>query len=494
MNRWVLRIMNLFSALFGMMSFFPILVVVAQLTYRTLANWSEDAPQITLPEALLTFALLIGMSLIGRFLTYLFDDVLQLKPLPRRLATLVLTVLAGFATRYPAMLIFDGGIIYMMMLLGAIAFWTGSSLYYRTYHQVLNLRSFAATALIYIAVLLFMFSNQCNPFGFTVYAAILLVGVLMMIVAMNQGGIDTMMKLRRHRLDLLPPKIRMYNLKLTALLTCMMMMTAVFYKPLEIGVTFMGKVLRKGLAGLLILLFDDPTADDVVSYDYSVAPEEDDDMSDIDIFADPGKGHIAWDFLLYILLIGAAILLIINLPRIIRALSALIRQLSKRFSAFLHSERTRERISTADESDEYVDVDEVVESIHDDGFSPQTEKRSVAWRNWRHRYRKYNSMEPGEARMRSGYQLMIQWLMIQEVPIKACDTTLDITRTTDLMLDFSSLSPATQQYNLVRYGGVSYDLCNPQELDKLLARMSTTKTASRLSKLALARKLEAMQQ
>lgn len=48
MNRWVLRTLNFFSALFGMMAFFPAIVVTVQLMLMVLANWEPNAPQIQL--------------------------------------------------------------------------------------------------------------------------------------------------------------------------------------------------------------------------------------------------------------------------------------------------------------------------------------------------------------------------------------------------------------------------------------------------------------
>lgn len=494
MNRWVLRTLNLFSSLFSSMLYFPIIVMAVQLTYMTMANWAPDAPRVTVKESLLCYAVIIGVSLLGRWITLLLDDVLHLKPMPRRITTIFLSFGAAYLTWLAATLIVNGFASYVVAIIGLAAFISGSSVYFLTYHQVLTLRNFAVASAVHMLVLLFLYSNECSPFGAGVYAANLLVGLLMMVLAMNQGGIDTMMHMRRHRLDQLPPKIRIYNLKLTVMITGLMMLTAVFYKPLEILVRFTGIMLRKGFAGMLVLLFTDYTSGDVVSYDYSVPWEEDDELdeSSYNLFDNSAEPHIAWEILLYIVLIGAALIVIINMPKILRALRTLFRTFFKWLSEMLHADRRREKIF-ADE--EYVDIDETVESLPDEEIHQQKELRpSAKWRSWRSQYRRYNSMEAGEARMRSGYQLVLQWLDIQEVPVETSDTTLDIVRTTDLTLDFSDLNPATQQYNLVRYGGMDYNLCQPNELDALLSQMAQNRTAPKLSRLARARKEEELRE
>ncbi|MBQ9082978.1 MAG: hypothetical protein IJY28_05700 [Clostridia bacterium] len=489
MNRWVLRTLNLFSALFGMMVFFPAIVVAVQLTHLTLANWAPDAPQILLSEAWWSFGLMIGISLIGRLLTWMLDDLLNLKPVVRRVTTIVLALLTAYATRYPAAWIFDSSVICaVMMIFGFFAFWNGSSLYFRTYHQVLTLRGFIITSAVNACILAFMFGNQCNPFGTVPYALILLIGLLMMVIGMNQGGIDTMMNMRRHRLDQLPPKIRIYNLKLTGLMTGVMLLSVVFYNPLSTVVRFVGILLREGFGHLLMFLFAE-RGNETVSYDYSVPP---DDGGDPPIppssLPDAAETPIVWDILLYSILIAFAILFILFLPKIIRALVRLVRELSKRIKEALHANTKPEKFA----SDEYVDIDETVEALPETFTVEKQEKPSTAWRNWRQQYRKYSVMEPGTQRIREGYRLLKAWLLFQEVPLQPSDTTLDIVRTADLTLDFVDLDPATQQYNLVRYGDVSYDLCNPHELDKLLGRMAQTRVAPKLSRLARIRKEEAL--
>ncbi len=489
MNRWVLRTLNLFSALFGMMAFFPAIVVSVQLTHLTLANWSPDAPQILLSEAWWSFGLMIGISLIARLLTWMLDDLLNLKPVVRRIVTIVLALLVAFAARYPAAWIYDSTVICaVMMIFSFFAFWTGSSLYFRTYHQVLTLKGFVVTAAINGCILAFMFGNQCNPFGAVPYALILLIGLLMMVIGMNQGGIDTMMNMRRHRLDQLPPKIRMYNLKLTGLMTGVMLLSVLFYNPLATVVGFVGVLLREGFGQLLILLLTNRN-NETVSYDYSIPPDTGGDPPvPPPSPSEPKETPIIWDILLYSILIACAILFILFLPKIIRALVHLVRELSKRIKEALHANTKPEKFA----SDEYVDIDETVEAIPETFTVEKQEKPSTAWRNWRQQYRKYSTMEPGTQRIREGYRLLKAWLIFQEVPLQPSDTTLDIVRTTDLTLDFADLDPATQQYNLVRYGDVSYDLCKPHELDQLLGRMAQTRVAPKLSRLARIRKEEAL--
>ncbi len=492
MNRWVLRTLNFFSALFGMMAFFPAIVVVVQLTHMTLANWEPHAPQIQLPQAWWAFGLMIGISLIGRLITWMLDELLHLQPVVRRIVTLILAALAAFGTRYPAALIFEeNAICILMMLFGFFAFWTGSSLYFRTYHQVLTLRGFIVTSAINACILIFMFSNQCAPFSSVPFTLVLLIGLLMMVVGMNQGGIDTMMNMRRHRLDQLPPKIRMYNLKLTGLMTGVMLLSVIFYAPLEAFVRFSGRLLRDGFALILKLLFS-AKPDPGVSIPYDDVSSEVDSELPIDppSAAEPLLTQSFWDVLAYIFVIIAAIIFILYLPKIIRAVTQLVRELSKRLSEMLRANIKREKVS---DSDEYVDVDETVESLPETFVTEKTEKPSAVWRNWRHQYRKYCAMDPGTDRVREGYRLLKEWLVFQEVPLQPGDTTLDIARITDLTLDFADLNPATNQYNLVRYGGLSYDLCDPIELDQLLGRMAHTRTAPKLSRLARIRKEESMQ-
>ncbi len=492
MNRWVLRTLNFFSALFGMMAFFPAIVVTVQLMLMVLANWEPNAPQIQLWQAWWAFGLTIVISLLGRFMTWMLDELLHLPPVPRRIVTVVLAALTAFGTRYPAALIFDeNALCILMMLFGFFAFWNGSSLYFRTYHQVLTLRGFIITVAINICILMFMYGNECSPFSSVPFTLVLLIGLLMMVVGMNQGGIDTMMNMRRHRLDQLPPKIRMYNLKLTGLLTGVMLLSVIFYAPLENFVRFGGRLLRDAFAAILRLLFAS-TPDPGESIPYDDASSEVDKELPIDppSASDPILTQSFWDVLAYIFVAVAVVIFILYLPKIIRALTQLVRELSKRFSEMLRANAKREKFSG---SDEYVDIDETVEALPETFTTEKNEKPSTVWRNWRQQYRKYCSMEPGTGRIREGYRLVKEWLLFQEVPLQPGDTTLDIARTADLTLDFADLNPATAQYNLVRYGGLSYDLCNPLELDQLLGRMAHTRTAPKLSRLSRLRKEESMQ-
>ena len=154
---------------------------------------------------------------------------------------------------------------------------------------------------------------------------------------------------------------------------------------------------------------------------------------------------------------------------------------SQSVSEWLHRAHTR---APQPGSEEYTDADETVAAAPDG--APEDDAAAENAHAWKRSYRQYRAMAPSAERVRRGYRLALQWLALQQVPVRPSDTTLEIAHTAADTIDFVPLDDATAEYNAIRYGGATVHLNDPDALDALLARMAQTKTAPRISRLTRA--------
>ena len=476
MNRHLLALLNFFGSMYGLLLLFPIMIVV-------LVVPSSFIEQLTLHNSVLLqlqmLAVLYLISLIARVISWLCDVKLHFSAFKRRVLLILPAVLCVAATFFLGsfyLTLFER-IVFCVMAIPA--FCIGSALHFRSYDEIMSRKNlYIIFAFNGGALLIFFFSGLDAAVRYApVFAAVLLGGILLQLFSLNQGGMDAMMRLRRHRPDQLPHKIRSYNFRLVLLLVVLLLLGVLMYQPLAGLVQAAGNGLLWTIRTIVRFLSSLGGEDnDDIPPVQSEPPKEDINM---DMLIPDGEANPVWDMLMFLSILLLVLVLILNGGKIMRKLVALLRRVFRRLSDWLH--RSRKRADTQI-TDEYTDVDEEISAVEEAPLLKEAPPQP--WLTWKLAYQRYRLMTASEERLRTGYRLAMEWLRIQKVPLQPSLTTLEIAQAADEALNFVPMRAATAQYNLLRYGDRSYDLCDQAELDQLLSEMARTKTAPKHSRLS----------
>lgn len=488
MNKRLLFALTACAAVYGVLPFFPLLAFLHTLIPSIVGLFLPELPPVVLAPLSLNdlfffFGLCFLFSLLGRLCAWILTQKLGISALPRRLLTLLFAVLCALLWFFAS--VFIPSVLHRIILSGILvaAFFAGSALYAYNYDEIMNLRTFRAGIIFYIVIVVLLAIAGGETFQVAPFAGILFFGLILLLFGMNQGGMDGMMRMRRHPLDLLPQKIRRYNLRLISMIVVLLLLLTLAYQPVAAALTSVGNVLYQLLRQTVAFLTANQGSTSTPSGP-SVAPPPVKDPSLSDSLG-YGDSSPFWDYFGWGMMVLIGIALIYYSSDIYRILRDALRRLREALSQWLHRERKHEVKLGATE---YTDTDEYADATEE--LNPRKQKDALTWSKWRQNYRRYTSMAPSDLRLRRGYGLIMEWLKMQEVPLKPCDTTLEIVHTVAHTLDFSDLNEATTPYNLLRYGDRSFDLCDSQEMDRVLEEMAHTKTATKLSRLARAMKEE----
>lgn len=472
MNRHLFRTLQGLSAFFAFLLFFPAEALLLQLPPRLFrGSWGTLTPR----DGMIGFAALFVVSLTGRGCADLLDRKCGFPPLRRRLLTGLVGGLGAAAAALGLMRVFPR---YESVVWGGLAFFAfvvGGELRGVRYGELIGLRLYVITAGVYLATLLILTWANANTLTAQPFAVLMLAETVILLLGMNQSGLDVMMERRRHRADQLPRRIRSYNLRLVGGVAAGLVAIPLLYRPVAAAVRAIGRGLLAALKQVIRLInrllsmgADDPVPDLPVSS----TPVEEPQLP-----TEPAVSSPFWDYLGYLILALLALYILYNSKRIFRFVAKWIRKIRDAIRAWLS--RPSRMVTPADD-EAYVDTDEPLPDVPRDAPEVPT-----AWAQWRRQYRRFRAMPAGEARQCAGYRLATEWYRIQGVPVSPADTPLEQADKARDTLDFADPAAATDEYDAMHYGACP---CPAQALDALLAAMAQTKTPLRYSNLTRPRK------
>ena len=347
-------------------------------------------------------------------------------------------------------------------------FWTVGGLRFCTYGEILSLRVFYGTLTEYAIVLIVLELFKVNPCSPIVFAAVLFVALLMVLFGSNQAGIDFMMQRRHHRFDLLPPKIRSYNIRLFAVSAGILLVLLLLYRPIAWLLGLAGSGLYATIRWLLSLLLKGQSGEQSESAE-SQPTQSPQNMSQVF-----GKGETSpfWTYFGIALAIGGVYLLYYYRHEIHMGLRSAWRAIREFVERLLFGGRQK---ADRDETEYYTETDQKIETDDRDFL----QEASVAdRRKWRRACRRFAAEPDSSQALRRGYRLILQGIELQGVPVAVSDTTLEICGSA-LQKGLPPLEACTRDYNLLRYGEHEFDLNSMTDLRTALAKLLHYRKADR---------------
>ena len=313
-------------------------------------------------------------------------------------------------------------------------------------------------ALIFLSKRLFLFDGEYTSLAgvlfafFAVYAAIC-----------NQAQIDELMRRRGHRMDQLPARIRRYNLLLIVLCIAVALALLVFYRPLAAGIRTIWDIaaslilwLARAIQALLEALFHQEDL-----------PQEQLPQGENSSFfpAEEAQSSLFWNILWVLIAVGAVVLLVRNR----HAIASALRQLFARIGRALRQLFAVRHTASREEEAGYVDT---VESIDRNGSALRLFSPSAA-RLWKRRFRALRKLPEGTEKLRTGYALLAEGLLLAGADVQAADTPQELLQRaaafTRASLSPDGLAVVIGAYERVRYGEQAADAEESAAMQSLLA-------------------------
>ncbi len=308
------------------------------------------------------------------------------------------------------------------------------------YNEIIRVPYLAALVILDLlcSLLFWIFKTQLDML---VLSLTLLFSACVYAAAENQGNIDYLMQKRSHNHNILPRRMRWYSFSLVAGISVLIFAGYFLRKP--VAALFRGilGILKAGLAALLSLLPSGENGEAVP--ETPIAPSQTGDMGLPPADSEPS---IFWTF--FGILVAALFVWILIFYRheILGALRTLWGKIRDFFADILFRQA---HISGPADSNEYFE-DNVEELAREPGSFWKKEK-PYDLRRWKKEYKAFRSMPNGTEKLREGYRLAMQYLLLRKVSINESDTPMQILQKGKTILPEDLLTSVTNAYCLTRY-------------------------------------------
>lgn len=468
--------LHLLAAIFWLSMLFPLLVLAGALGESTLS----------LPSALYGEAVFTLLAIFGALLAHLLKGHRMILGILRPLLAL-LCVMAGFLlspfSGLSPIPVLIGHILFALTC--GIALVAGTVLYAYPYAELragipavwLLVSHVGSAGALWAVSQLETVQYRPGPLSIS-----LIIAFICYALCRNQANIDYNMERRRHRLELLPQKIRLYNFRLMLGILLAVLILFLLRGQVAAGLRALGWGLATVFAWIFFLLVklveffhkeDTPSVGQEGMADI-LAPFQNmpyESVSDI------------WIYVALVLIIG----LLLWWKH--RAILNLLATLFRRIAAFLRSLFIFNGFGPSlagDEESPYY-TDEVVSLSPEQARERQLSRRSRA-REWKRAYARCQRLpeetpEEREEKLRSGYRLILQYLDLHGCYEKG-DTVHELGARAAALPGMAGYPAAADSYDTVRYGGqlpAAGDLLGVQ---RVLAEMAA-QTAARKNKGAI---------
>lgn len=324
-------------------------------------------------------------------------------------------------------------------LIGTAAYAYCALAYYRKYHEIVSVNVLRTLMFASIAAFLIARAGGAKVL-YTFELSLLLVYMFFVYwLAKNQRNIDFMMERRQHDLQHLPPKIRFFNIRLLGAFFGVALLAMCLQRPVMKLFDLGAWLLRKLLLSCVAV---DPTKPGATP-----VPEATPTPTPV-----PGGStevaNFAWIWNLLGILIFVAMVIMLA-PIVWRSLKKFLQDLSRKVVTIL---RRRHRKVSDDYavSDDYSDAEETLSGAEKVTLAESTLAGQT--RRWKKEVRQFRRMAPGEEKYREGYRLVLEGMVLKNLPVLPSDTPLEATeKIRSRLATVPQMEAATLCYQEIRY-------------------------------------------
>lgn len=453
--------MKVLALLFAFLLFYPILTIFVL--------YFQHSDRTVLSEQLQFILWGYFGCLSGWMLTKV--EKKSKKGLPK-IVSFLLTLLPGIIPIVGSNLFHASGEKGFLICMGIIAFGAyllGNRLYFKPYGKLVattNLILGIVGSFICLFVMR-IFQNDIFPnielsFSYTPLLYLFLVWVGLYTALKNQANIDQLMNRRKHKMEDLPKKIRYYNLLLIVglfaiivILFCLRgwIVDGIYWflrrlRDLVViiaqGIYFVFSLINRGGAEIE----DEPTKHKEVSQQ----------------FTDNGGGY--GEIFLVVLLI-ALVGVIINFRK--QIFNFLMDRLQKLFAWIQKLFQRSPLFEGFQQSSEY--YRDEIEDVR--GQLIEEPKAQHTLKDWKKLCKNYFKMNQSTEKLKTGYHLLNEWLVLKGVSIKSSDTPLEILKKGEPYLKNLPGLSMTEGYHLFKYRDEEPSEQTLTELTEILRKLNT---------------------
>ena len=340
-----------------------------------------------------------------------------------------------------------------------------------SYGEILPEKLWLITLITNLVVLLGIWMMQVDYDAMS-YVWIYFGYIIIFYLITNQSNIDYLMDRRKHRRADLPLKIRRYNF---------FMVLAVF------GVVLVGFLLKDVWVWLFESFFD------LLQYGiywfvygviwlssriFRIGGDAVIDTSGglEDIGEAPQHREAFWwtDFVFYGALIAIILFFVINNRRaIFDGLRNMLMKLQKLFAALIERVRDALKLQMVETGEAAYYVDDI-EMISAQDVKDELRAQRFLMRDWKKQYKRFLAMPDDAEKLRFGYQLSLEWVLLRGGSFSEAETPLERIKSVGHYLPRDAWTQVTENYQLIRYGELTEQLAGMQALVKMLAGLLKT--------------------
>jgi hypothetical protein len=365
------------------------------------------------------------------------------------------------------------GYVGCFTVFSAILYLVGVRMPYITYGRILNPILFYMTiASSFVSFIILWYMNgqlavdgKSLTYRMTPLVVAYLVGLGIFALVRNQANIDYMMERRKHKMESLPKKIRYYNMMLVSGIFVLVLILYSFKDWIIQGVFFLLDILRSiivaigwGIYYLFSLLPEDKEIEkeDVTPEEFNIAGESLGDSWNLEFFF---RLIVITVFIILIVLYG---------KRVWRAFLEKFSQLKKWLIEWL-GKNTAVKVFQKG-SDYYSDeVSSVREEIEQEKFQ---ESRKLTLRQWKKECRQYVKSADTPEKLKDGYGLLVEWLLLKGVDIRISDTPKEILQKGERQLKPYAGEELTGNYEQLKYHDKSAEERQLQQMNSVLKQLA----------------------
>jgi len=311
-----------------------------------------------------------------------------------------------------------------------------------------------------------VYSQLLNALSFFVFAAVYL-------LLHNQANIDSLTASRHYSFKFLPKRIRIYNI---ILVVSILLLIAGLFALTYLNMPDLSDALRR-FKEWFISLFSGVPPPAEESHGLAAGNDMGDVLSQLD---DTEGVSIPWlgDFIkaLFtgVLLVGSTAVILYNRSSIAWTLRQLWQQLCELIAGLF--QRVPSLKLRREETADYTDYDQSVSAER-----AESSRAPSRLRQWKREVKRYQRMADSPEKYRKGYGLAVEGLSLCGAAVSEADTPLEIAGKASAFLGQDGFPEATEFFDLLQYGGRSYQPGRTSLLDRMLSELAAFQKKSRYS-------------
>ena len=449
----------------ALLAFFPLFVMLDGL----ILGYAAPGTAISEADCWRQNLLLLACGAVGYGAYFGLGRIKKL-PLP---AVRVLTATVGLAAGAGVYFLCGGmaaPLRWVAAVLSLAGFFLGACMVRRRYSAIFPKYMFPLTIglnPVSMAVLWFFHLIDGIPTApAAMYVPAFLVTTAVYGVVRNQSNLDSMMQRRKHKLEFLPQKSRLFSAALLLVVFALVLIGYFNRHALAQGAWAVadafGWLVGRISDGVMWLARQLSQRDNQPMDPIETEP----DSSALEVMEEPASQGGNYFFIVVVVLV-VLFLIIRYRGAILEFLRNLWQNITKLVKRLLFV-RKAPAVPAGDGNNQYIDQEESISyaAAQARKEEEQQQKRETdTARRWKKQYKQFLKMEDSPQKLRYGYALSLQWLKMHGAEPARSATPIEILHASQKTVGTPEFAPATDGYNAVRYGEEAY---SPQEMEGLV--------------------------